>query len=39
MNGITELNIFYTLISCIGFAFIFTVFLGFVLRVFRRFVP
>lgn len=39
MNGITELNIFYVLLSLMGFAFIFAVFLGFILRVFKRFVP
>ena len=39
MNGITELNIFYVLLSVVGFAFIFSIFLGPVLRVFKRFVP
>ncbi len=39
MNGITELNIYYVLLSMVGFAFIFTCLLGVIFRVFKRFVP
>jgi hypothetical protein len=38
MNGITELQIYYILLSLMGFAFIFGIFLGVILRVFKRFV-
>lgn len=39
MNGITELHIYYVLISEIGIAFIFTCLLGPLFRIFKRFVP
>jgi len=39
MNGLTELNIFYDLLSMLGFGVIFGIFLGFILRLFKRFTP
>lgn len=38
MNGLSELQLFYILLSAIGFAFIFACFEGFLLRVFKRFI-
>jgi hypothetical protein len=39
MNGITELQIFYILISIVGMASAFGLLEGIILRLFKRFVP
>ena len=39
MNGITELHLYYVIISTIGIAFVFTCLIGPILRIFKRFIP